>query len=70
MKIREELKSNGGYITADNMESFMEEFGSDFPVVVKRYEGHRLCVAADEVKDLDQSNIREVFINAEEYDNL
>lgn len=68
--IRETLKSNGGYITADNMQAFIEEFGADFPVVIKPYEGDRYLVDAGDVKILPKDNIREVFISSRDYDML
>lgn len=70
MNIRETLKSNGGYITHDNMKPFIEEFGADFPVVIKPYEGDRYMVDAGDVKILPQDNIREVFIIARDYDRI
>ncbi len=70
MNIRETLKSNGGYISHDNMKPFIEEFGADFPVVIKQYKGDRLVVKAEDVAKQDQDNIREVFISGTNYDKI
>jgi len=70
INIREALKSNGGYIPHDNITAFVEEFGADFPVVIKPYKGDRYLVDAGDVKILPQDNIREIFISARDYDML
>lgn len=71
--IKARLKENGGYLRDSDFNDFVKEFGEDYPVIVKSFEHGRLIVPIKDVEKLPseiQNDIKEVFINSEQYEKL